>query len=196
LTLTEATRRDEIIAALVRTVVDEGIDGLTVKKVAERAGVSPALVMYYFTNKDEMIIAAWTAAVDRLTSRIHEGAADPEGAQKLHDMFRVNFVDRDPGAPPWGFWLNLWAKASGTPELRARHEAGSEQRRQGFIAIVETAIERGEMRPDIDATLMGDLVYALLYGLAVKVTLDGAQVSEQRALQIFDLLLSLAQPPR
>jgi hypothetical protein len=34
----------------------------------------------------------------------------------------------------------------------------------------------------------------LLYGLAVKVTLDSEQVSERRALQIVELLLRLAEP--
>lgn len=188
----ESNRREEILAAIVRTVVEEGIDGLTVQRVADRAGVSQGLVMYYFKTRDEMIFSAWTAAVENVTQRIYLGPDEPVGLQKLRAMFRVNFADRGEDTPPWSFWLNLWAKVSTTPDLQEKHEAISATRRAGFINIVQSAIDRGEIRPEVDASLAGDLFYALLYGLAVKVTLDPHQVSPGRALEIMELVLRLA----
>ncbi len=58
----EAARRALILDA-VRQVVDEyGIDGITMRKVADKANVSVGMLTYYYRSKRELILDALTEA--------------------------------------------------------------------------------------------------------------------------------------
>ena len=66
-------RREEIIQALIASVTEEGSDGATIKKVAERAGVSTSLVFYYFKNKEDLLAQAWASALNHFGERLALG---------------------------------------------------------------------------------------------------------------------------
>jgi AcrR family transcriptional regulator len=48
-------RRREILEACYRQIEEEGLDGITLKKIGKRMGVAPSLIMHYFLNKDELV---------------------------------------------------------------------------------------------------------------------------------------------
>lgn len=48
-------RRKEILEACYKQIEEEGLDGITLKKVGKRMGVAPSLIMHYFKNKEELI---------------------------------------------------------------------------------------------------------------------------------------------
>ncbi len=50
-----AETRARITAAVWRLMADEGLAGLTVRKVGEVAGISHAMVHYHFDDKDELV---------------------------------------------------------------------------------------------------------------------------------------------
>lgn len=52
-------RRREIADALWRVVADEGVDAVSLRKVAGAAGVSMGLVQHYFHTRDEMLLFAF-----------------------------------------------------------------------------------------------------------------------------------------
>ena len=54
----EAARREAAIAATIAAIDDVGSLEVTVANIAERAGISPALIHHYFRTKDDLLIAA------------------------------------------------------------------------------------------------------------------------------------------
>lgn len=48
-------KRQRIKDALVRLILREGIDGVSVSKIAREAGVSPATIYVYYDSKEEML---------------------------------------------------------------------------------------------------------------------------------------------
>jgi TetR/AcrR family transcriptional regulator len=51
-------RRREIIAAALRVFAESGFDRATIKRIAREAGLkSPALIYWYFKNKEELFLA-------------------------------------------------------------------------------------------------------------------------------------------
>ena len=48
------SRRSAILKATIDEVVKNGLDGTSIHKVAEAAGVSTGLVMYHFKTKEEL----------------------------------------------------------------------------------------------------------------------------------------------
>src|SRR6059058_1994898 len=53
----EQVRRSQIIRAAYHVAAARGLDGLTVRRVAIKAGVSTGLVLFHFEAKEQLIIA-------------------------------------------------------------------------------------------------------------------------------------------
>ncbi|SPF69060.1 Homeobox domain-like [Propionibacterium ruminifibrarum] len=52
-------RRDRLRAVALEFIAERGLRRFTVRGVAERAGVSPGSITYYFTDTDELIMSAF-----------------------------------------------------------------------------------------------------------------------------------------
>ena len=82
-TVTPATERSvRILEAACRVIVRDGAHGLRMAGVAKEAGVSKALVHYYFATRQELLRSAfafsesrWNAAVDGELESVTDGAA-------------------------------------------------------------------------------------------------------------------------
>src|SRR5258708_25943992 len=51
-------RREQMLRAALEVIAERGYADTRIADVAERAGVSPALVIYYFKTKDQLLTAA------------------------------------------------------------------------------------------------------------------------------------------
>ena len=58
-------RRPQILDAFAACVARYGIDGSTLDRVAEEAGVTRALVRHYLGNRDEVVVALAEHVTDR-----------------------------------------------------------------------------------------------------------------------------------
>jgi AcrR family transcriptional regulator len=51
-------RREQMLQATLKVIVERGYADTRIADVAERAGASPALVIYYFKTKDQLLTEA------------------------------------------------------------------------------------------------------------------------------------------
>ncbi len=58
-------RRSQLIQATLETIAERGLAKLSVKGIAETAGISPRLVPYYYPDLDALVEAAHQAATER-----------------------------------------------------------------------------------------------------------------------------------
>ncbi|MBB5122577.1 transcriptional regulator [Streptomyces eurocidicus] len=68
-------RIEEITAATEQVIAERGIEGLTHRAVAEKAGVPLGATTYHFATKDDLITAALQRAVDRYAAYLEDWAA-------------------------------------------------------------------------------------------------------------------------
>lgn len=193
--MTDSSRRSAILRATIEEVVKNGIDGTSIHRIAEAAGVSTGLVLYHFKSKEELITAAWVESVHYFYTRSADDVGPDGGLRHLENSFRLQFRDRDESMPSWRFWLELWARAARSPELRTRHSERMREVRESYTRLLTVAAERGELAEGSDPELIGDLIHTLVYGLAVKSTLDDNVISPQRAYEIGALALDLIRRP-
>ncbi|RKT84872.1 regulatory protein, tetR family [Saccharopolyspora antimicrobica] len=78
LTLTERARRRQLIEATVEQVAEHGYAGTSLARIAERAGITKAAVLYHFPSKDAVVRAAYEHV---LTALVAEVAAAVEAAE-------------------------------------------------------------------------------------------------------------------
>jgi AcrR family transcriptional regulator len=191
----EEERRSQILWATIECVAEMGIEGSTMKSIAQRAGVSTGLLTYYFRDKNDLMKSALAFGhqmVGERTRSLRDASGDQEG---LRPIFKAGLVEKPPRVPPLSFWIEYWAHSTRDPELMEFRAERIARFRQNWAARVRSGIEGGEFRSDIDPLLAADMLQALLDGLQLKVALDARTVSAQRAMRAFQLAIELMHAP-
>lgn len=63
-------RKQQIAKATWRVILDKGMEGATVRNIAEEAGLSLGALRHYFSNQDDLLVYAMTLVLERATERI------------------------------------------------------------------------------------------------------------------------------
>src|SRR5262249_61436819 len=68
-------RREQIVAAAVAVITEQGIQNLSLSEIEQRAGMSRGQLTYYFKTKEDILLAVF----DRLVTLIHQRVGSPPG---------------------------------------------------------------------------------------------------------------------
>lgn len=62
-------RRAEILSAAKAVIHTRGVTGVTLKRIADQAGISSALILYYYTDVDDILAAAYRTATEEFLEK-------------------------------------------------------------------------------------------------------------------------------
>jgi AcrR family transcriptional regulator len=190
-------RREQIVAATIRCLARDGYAGLTMKRVATEAGVSPGILHYYFRDKRAILAAAAetvTSDLDRRVAAASRGARDPRARLRalVRTCLDVASHDRD----FWTVFIEFWGEALHDPAL-ARLSARTYARARRLVAGgLAPGIAAGVFRrvPVAEASA---IVLAVLDGLSLQLTFEPALLGPARAARLCeDVLLRYLDPAR
>ncbi len=88
--MTKAARREQLLDVAGVLVAEEGLDALTMERVAERAGVSKALPYTHFANADDLAVAVYRREIADHRRRVRDGLSKP-GHEASRAGFRAFF---------------------------------------------------------------------------------------------------------
>jgi AcrR family transcriptional regulator len=179
-------RREQILRAALEVISGRGFSDTRIADVAQRAGVSPALVIYYFRTKDHVLSEALRFAEDRWYESAARRTASIETAEgRLEEVVAMSCLpDADgQGVDAWSVRLDLWAQASHNEDVGRVREEFDEHWRETIRTVVREGQRAGEFRlVDVDEFAL--LFAALLDGLSVQLALDDPVVDAWRAFEI------------
>jgi len=178
-------RREQMLRAALDVIAERGYAESRIADVAERAGTSPALVIYYFKTKDQLLTEAIRFSEDNWyeagTSRM---ARIPTAAGKLEELVAMSCLPEADSEPSsWALWLDLWAQAVRHPEVAGVRQKFDERWRDLICSLVVAGQEAGEFGP-VDPVDFAVLFSALLDGLAVQIALADPVVDASRAFEL------------
>jgi AcrR family transcriptional regulator len=179
-------RREQMLRAALEVIQERGYADSRIADVAERAGTSPALVIYYFKTKDQLLTDAIRFSEDTWyeagTARM---AAIPTAAGRLEELVAMSFLPEADAEPPtsWVLWLDLWAQAVRHPEVASVRQKFDERWRETICSLVTGGQETGEFGP-VDPVDFAVLFSALLDGLAVQIALADPAVDAAKAFEL------------
>ena len=183
-------RRRELIRVMADLVAEEGIDGATIRKVARRAGVSTGMVSHYFPAKRDLIMAVHETVGDEFRRRVNVLAGEEPGPQRLRTMLK-NAMSEELRTLPSSFWLEYVAEASRDEEL-GRYYTERFGRNNGVLKrSIESGVESGEFRADIDPAVVADILQAILFGSRVLFGVERGEMTEQRAASMTEAILRM-----
>jgi AcrR family transcriptional regulator len=89
-----AQPQEALVRAAYRLIGSKGIERTTLQDIADAAGVSKALAVYYFKTKENILLAAIRWVLGRVAERmtgVVDSVEEPE--EKVHAMLDAIFVD-------------------------------------------------------------------------------------------------------
>ena len=183
-------RRRQILDAAVHVIAEQGLCDTGIKDVAERAGTSPALVIYYFSTKDQLLREALTHAERHFYDETAGAlAALPSARDRLVRLVQFSCgVGEVPQSflEEWVLWLDLWARAPRDPDVARDREAHDRRWRHTIAGIVRQGQAAAEFAA-VDADDFSLRLAALIDGLAIQVVLGDPEVPAER---MFDLCMA------
>ena len=174
-----------MLRAALEVILERGYAETRIADVAERTGTSPALVIYYFKTRDQLLTETIRYSEDTWYAenlRRMEGISTATG--RLAELIAMICL---PGNPEprsfWLLWLDFWAQSPRSAGVGAVRQKSDERWRETIRSVVQAGQEVGEFAPtDVDnftITLAG-----LLDGLAVQIALEDPEVPPQRAYEL------------
>jgi len=83
----QGARRSQLAEAAQRALLARGLEGLRLRDVAEEAGVTPAAVLYYYGDLDELMNETYQQAIERFCGRREEAAERlPDARDRLRGV--------------------------------------------------------------------------------------------------------------
>jgi AcrR family transcriptional regulator len=180
------TRREQMLKAALEVIVQRGYADTRIADVAERTGTSPALVIYYFKTRDQLLTETIRFAEDTWYAEgVHRMADIPTATGRLTEIIAMTCLpETDPEPRSWWLlWLDLRALSPRSPGVAAVRRAFDERWRDLIRSLVLTGQEAGEFAP-VNADDFAVTLSSLLDGLAVQIALDDAAVPPRRAFEL------------
>ena len=179
-------RREQMLRAAIEVIEERGFPETRIADVAARAGTSPALVIYYFKTKDQLLTEALRYAEDAwYEAGTRRMAAIASAAGRLEDLVAMNFLVEIEGDPTssWLLWLDLWAQSVRLPEVASVRQKFDERWREMITSVVLAGQAAGEFGP-VNAEDFAMTLTALLDGLAIQIALADPSVDASRAFEL------------
>ena len=161
-------RRRSIAQAVFRLAAARGADAVSLREVAEEAGVSLGLVQHYFRSKDEMLLFALDHMRDRVAGRLRSRLADLADAGP-RDIVRAVLTellpaDEDTRAEAV-ISVAFYSRAAVTPAYATALRRGLADLLDIITDQLRTAQHSGHTRPDLDARQEAASLLWLTHGL-------------------------------
>ncbi len=168
--------RHAVLRAATRLIGERGVDGMTMRQIAEASGVSTGTVNYHFRNKRGLVLAAIDSAGVSPTV-----SATATALGRIEALLSTFVLEDEERRAWWRFWVEATAQAARDPVLRARQQARLEAQRHEVEELVGLGIRAGELRPDLDPALLAEPLLALAHGLVLLQVTAPDSVTVRRA---------------
>jgi AcrR family transcriptional regulator len=155
-----------ILRAACRVAAREGAHGLRMATVAGEAGVSKALVHYYFSTRHELLRSAFAFSEDRLTQALEQELhLLATGAERVERALIASFDPEAEVGEQRALWNEVWSSLRFDDELQPLVRECYAAWLQRLAELVEQGREDGSIPASVDAAKAAWRLGALADGL-------------------------------
>lgn len=163
-----AGQREQLLDAATELFAQRGVAATPIKTIATHAGVTPALVHYYFRDRDQLLDAVVDERLQPLVEQVFAPAAADSADAVAMLVGIAGRLIRTAAATPWfpGLWIREIVGADGQLHQRVLQKIAL-QRASLVIGPLAAARTRGEINASLEpALLMVSLIGLTLLPLA------------------------------
>ncbi|MDQ3987638.1 MAG: TetR/AcrR family transcriptional regulator [Actinomycetota bacterium] len=148
LTFTEEARHRQIIDCTVALMAERGYTGTTLSRIAQRAGISKAAVLYHFASKDKVIEATlmhvYTSLATIVGGRV-ERAGEPVAMLVAYLRGLIEYLRDNPAHVR--VIVEILGQDREGPRERTAASPDANSRWQALATILAAGQETGQLRP-------------------------------------------------
>lgn len=171
----EEERRTQILGAAVEVAAADRLDGLTVRKVAEAAHLSPGLVFFHFGSKEQLLLDLLDRVLEEIIGR--RPPEDAAGAPSARDALLVyarRELERLPGEREFvELFFDFWVMGTRHPDVRERMSDAMAAYRASFEPLATRIVAEEAAR--FDGVPPGDvarIIVSFVQGTAFQAVLE------------------------
>ncbi|TCP52017.1 TetR family transcriptional regulator [Tamaricihabitans halophyticus] len=171
-----ATAADALTDHVIAVISESGLDGLSIRTVANRADVSIGAVQYHFPTKAALLRAAMRTVAQRSAERFRQAESVSDEPGKLGALLSL-LVPAGPDDDTARVWVAFSARALTDPEIGAVYRDIWERLRSALVTLIGATAGLAE-----DAERRASQVLALADGLTVNVLAGTISAPEGRRI--------------
>jgi AcrR family transcriptional regulator len=188
-------RREELVAAVLAVIAERGVEALTVRTVAQQAGVSAGLLHHYFPGgRTELLQATVTTAVARGQGRMMAVLDAKSGLAAV----RAVALELLPVTPErrleWSAWVTLWGQILTVGDALTEQRERLDAWRVLLSTLLGQAVEAGDLPAGVDTAQTALRLAALLDGLGLHAMISPDLLTPERIVGHVDGFLATVRP--
>ncbi|HKP42736.1 TetR/AcrR family transcriptional regulator [Mycobacterium sp.] len=172
-------RRREVIDAAFQVISQAGLEGATLRAIAEQAGFTTGVIGHYFSNKEDLLAAALRASTEDTYKRISRAVGSTEGLRAVRAAVAEVLPDNPHVAREWAVWLCYWGRSVGADPLVRHHRMLYQEWHTLLTGFLLQAVELGEVGDQLNPEEAADCIISVLYGIAVQTMINGMTPEQQ-----------------
>lgn len=183
-------KRRELLRAGIKVIAEVGYPGASLRKVAQEAGYTTGAIIYYFADKEAMVMAIIEYMFDGFDAKLDVG-------DKL-DAFRKQFkswIEINLNSYGWLAGFQLLAKARHEPAFAAIYQARYASYRKYITTILAKLQVAGDVRTDIPADILADHIGSIGDGWTVMLPIEPERFAPERVDALIDSIITMLRPP-
>jgi AcrR family transcriptional regulator len=165
-------RRQEFVAALWRLTEREGPSAISVRAVAEEAGVSKSNISYYFPSMVDLLAAAVDEVVGHARSRAAVMAEQDLDLDNAVRLVMVAIPDTPTRRRQSEVWLKLVTERDTDPRVAGLLNDLNKRVRSGLLSMLRTFQTTGLVGKGRDINVEAARLHALVDGLSLQTMND------------------------
>ena len=159
----KADVRERLLDAATELAVEQGFEACGLREIAARAEVSPAMISYYFGDRDGLYEAMFGRAFERISEKVAAVMADRlrSGRDRIDDLvaIQVKAIAADPWLPK--LVMREVLARNGSPMQEFVSDAVAKGPLQMMVDWIEQEQERHEIRSDYDPRMLAMTIASL-----------------------------------
>ncbi len=167
----QAERRQQLAHAARQVLLERGAVGVRVKDVAERAGLAPSSVLYYYPSLDQLLIEVSRGAIERFTERRAAAVRAATGAPERLRLAIHLGVPSGPDDTDSRLLYELDAFTGASPAFAILTASYFDRQAALYESILEGGARAGAFRLGADALAIARGLVAMEDGLGLQVVI-------------------------
>ncbi len=188
----ERARREQILQAAFRVAARDRLDGLTVRRVADEAGLSSGLVFFYFKTKDALLVALLEWLLERtIVMRTDEGVLSlPTPRERFLARLRkaVDSVGRE--RVQVELFFDYWVMGTRHREMREKLRSALDRYREVFRPLLLEVLSESGAPQGVTAESLAAVCVSFVEGCAVQAIMDPDNFDVESFMACVEALIS------
>ena len=134
--------RARIVEAALAAIREQPVANVQLAAIAERAGLRPGHVLYYFASRDAVLVETVRVAEGRLADVRTAALARVSAPLERLDVYVEHYLPDDRHDPVWKLWLAAWLRSPAHADFAALGTAMDARWRADLVAALATRWRR------------------------------------------------------